>query len=162
MLLLVLLNLRGKFQSTLPTRGSDGLLSVQCHLFFLISIHAPHEGERRVGTGTRTKLTNISIHAPHEGERLHAVYTINKTLYNFNPRSPRGGATPCRFYKLSIIIISIHAPHEGERLAGGLADLTRELFQSTLPTRGSDNYLLITGHTRWISIHAPHEGERLV
>ncbi len=35
---------------------------------------------------------------------------------NFNPRSPQGGAT----------------------IAGGLADLTRELFQSTLPARGSD------------------------
>ena len=36
--------------------------------------------------------------------------------------------------------ISIHAPHEGERRCWptGLADLTRELFQSTLPTRGSD------------------------
>ena len=35
------------------------------------------------------------------------------------------------------------------------------IFQSTLPTRGSDNILHVTKQLNSISIHAPHEGERL-
>ena len=37
------------------------------------------------------------------------------------------------------IVVSIHAPHEGERLIENLsAGFCQGLFQSTLPTRGSD------------------------
>ncbi len=125
-----------------------------------ISIHAPHEGERPDGADNITDLAHISIHAPHEGERLLRLRGVavkgafQSTLptrgsdlvtdalkgedTDFNPRSPRGGAT--------------QAPrHKGRG----------QLFQSTLPTRGSD----VIRRTRWvaeqlISIHAPHEGER--
>ena len=84
-------NMGGTFQSTLPTRGSDGK-----------------------GRQCRPK-----------GE-------------NFNPRSPRGGAT---LYGAGITranIISIHAPHEGERPYAGRRCAESNIFQSTLPTRGSD------------------------
>ena len=37
-----------KFQSTLPTRGSDGGERLGQRAVFAISIHAPHEGERRL------------------------------------------------------------------------------------------------------------------
>ena len=58
---------------------------------------------------------------------------------NFNPRSPRGGATRRETERaLAYIKISIHAPHEGER----------QLAVSVLGTGAK------------ISIHAPHEGER--
>ena len=65
-------------------------------------------------------VINISIHAPHEGERhLGDAYVW--------------GAQG----------ISIHAPHEGERPCGAFATHNRkEIFQSTLPTRGSDPFLL--------------------
>ena len=46
-------------------------------------------------------------------------------------------------------------------LAARISKLEDKLFQSTLPTRGSDDFvdnLLVDGG---ISIHAPHEGERL-
>ena len=108
----------------------------------------------------RRRLKNVSIHAPHEGERPAGSAAIARATGSFNPRSPRGGAT-----------------------AGGLADLTRELFQSTLPTRGSDKAKYRPGASRTcfnprsprggatsisvrlivpctVSIHAPHEGER--
>ena len=56
---------------------------------------------------------------------------------NFNPRSPRGGAT-------------------GDTAAqNGVVS-----FQSTLPTRGSDNARAELLQHIIISIHAPHEGER--
>ena len=171
-----------------------------------ISIHAPHEGERRWGRqhhrsgayfnprsprggatveyfGDGAPVVGISIHAPHEGERpakeryRRIIITFQSTLptrgsdaphsrvlrcqYYFNPRSPRGGATPI-YKKITIERgISIHAPHEGERPAPRCGCWYRLAFQSTLPTRGSDadfvDDLLAAGG---ISIHAPHEGER--
>ena len=103
---------------------------------------------------------------------------------NFNPRSPRGGATLIAVHRHKPRGISIHAPHEGERHRGRLRLGRTGRFQSTLPTRGSDTLPLIFtldepyfnprsprgGATGWrivpqgqdvISIHAPHEGERL-
>ena len=104
---------------------------------------------------------------------------------DFNPRSPRGGATlAVIFFAGAVGTISIHAPHEGERLGcfcsgcnrylyfnprsprGGATQMLQDkydatLFQSTLPTRGSDLIRRNAArHTALISIHAPHEGER--
>ena len=61
-----------RFQSTLPTRGSDADAIVPC-----------------------------------------------AAMPNFNPRSPRGGATNYVICGAGIMYISIHAPHEGERPDGG-------------------------------------------
>ena len=59
--------------------------------------------------------------------------------------------------------VSIHAPHEGERLHCLIAGKTTVVFQSTLPTRGSDvGHINVCARVRTVSIHAPHEGERLV
>ena len=81
-----------RFQSTLPTRGSDDVVRTYIMCRDFISIHAPHEGERR-GFLCRQRLEGgISIHAPHEGERRICTATVT-TASNFNPRSPRGGAT---------------------------------------------------------------------
>ena len=63
----------------------------------------------------------------------------------FNPRSPRGGAT-IAVPKTSARIdkISIHAPHEGERLVRSKqSSRVMLLFQSTLPTRGSDSRITV-------------------
>ena len=81
---------------------------------------------------------------------------------DFNPRSPRGGATPHRGnIGGGDFAISIHAPHEGER-PSQFSSYTPAgaLFQSTLPTRGSDFIVFIASSAPLISIHAPHEGER--
>ena len=102
----------------------------------------------------------------------------------FNPRSPRGGATSGARNNSSHSDVSIHAPHEGERLDKMHTYELIEMFQSTLPTRGSDSRhlfhrrpdpcfnprsprggatkkALADGEMRYVSIHAPHEGERL-
>ena len=147
------------FQSTLPTRGSDEFMIGRQGSMESISIHAPHEGERRVRRNDSPAERQISIHAPHEGERptrstpVGVSFTFQSTLptrgsdvyggmvsvmsSNFNPRSPRGGATAMR---------SSSSP-------------TSE-FQSTLPTRGSDGARHRHRCRVGISIHAPHEGER--
>ena len=57
-----------KFQSTHPTRGCD--------------VHAPGNHQ----------LYQISIHAPHEGVRPRTSKPPMQKS-NFNPRTPRGGAT---------------------------------------------------------------------
>ncbi len=58
-----------KFQSTLPARGSDVKYVSGRTKKELISIHAPHEGERHGAGRLENGFYNISIHAPHEGER---------------------------------------------------------------------------------------------
>ena len=102
---------------------------------------------------------------------------------NFNPRSPRGGATSSKTCPIPSPSISIHAPHEGERQSDPDILAKYQKFQSTLPTRGSDSPTRRTGAVPMhfnprsprggatstlvnpgveidISIHAPHEGER--
>ena len=59
------------FQSTLPTRGSDVYTQLALPCDKIISIHAPHEGERRRIASYLPPEAGISIHAPHEGERLY-------------------------------------------------------------------------------------------
>ncbi len=106
------------FQSTLPTRGSDIKAFIHSLIGDDISIHAPHEGERHDGYCSFTNSNVISIHAPHEGER--------------------------HISSLSLFIshlISIHAPHEGERRSSSIFSIIFFRFQSTLPTRGSDQEL---------------------
>ena len=172
------------FQSTLPTRGSDKYSAEQLQGAF-ISIHAPHEGERQFPSGISIDNVPISIHAPHEGERPLPMCPARKDIsfqstlptrgsdgleliarqkeYHFNPRSPRGGAT------VKMAEIESKYPHFNPRSPRGGATLSPWLqqqrvyiFQSTLPTRGSDEYFFddMTGQ-KYISIHAPHEGERL-
>ena len=109
--------------------------------------------ERRLWEFQSTLPTRGSDVLDHSAEQ--------DNITDFNPRSPRGGATPWPSY----------------------SKLVEWIFQSTLPTRGSDGLLLLcfcqglnfnprsprggaTGFddsnlTRYgISIHAPHEGER--
>ena len=125
------------FQSTLPTRGSDEAIDAQAAQESKISIHAPHEGERLPRAVVYTRRSFISIHAPHEGERRYETY---------------GDCPDC--------YISIHAPHEGERLYPAVISKDFFTFQSTLPTRGSDDRRKDKLRGQKISIHAPHEGER--
>ena len=149
----------------------------------IISIHAPHEGERPRRSGAEIVGYTISIHAPHEGERRISIMMAQAPAH-FNPRSPRGGATRSASPPKHAQHISIHAPHEGERLRNVRPQNAEAVFQSTLPTRGSDvlggrrsplppidfnprsprggatSPRIIYAGEAGISIHAPHEGER--
>ena len=124
------------FQSTLPTRGSDksSALKLSCKNYF--NPRSPRGG----ATGLLARRVDMGRH--------------------FNPRSPRGGATHKGRLQPRRICISIHAPHEGERRPGCCTRTTQKPFQSTLPTRGSDNLASGELYADDISIHAPHEGER--
>ena len=123
------------FQSTLPTRGSD---CISCCLACCIA---------------------ISIHAPHEGER-RCVCMVCVHVVDFNPRSPRGGATNAPNRGYARVAISIHAPHEGERLCAVCRWLRQRDFNPRSPRGGATLTLQGRAHAHDISIHAPHEGER--
>ena len=108
-----------KFQSTLPTRGSDQI--------------ALRAGVMRPA---------ISIHAPHEGERLWTHLPPRHCGGYFNPRSPRGGATILWPKMISSPKFQSTLPTRGsDGCTISRRRLTR-LFQSTLPTRGSDIFSL--------------------
>ena len=125
-----------------------------------ISIHTPRKGSDIRAYVLGLTPAQISIHTPRKGSDLHSVPFMHDGC-NFNPRSPRGGATSRsasmssgrrisihaphegeRHYWRNIgggdIAISIHAPHEGERPIGTIKNYLEVIFQSTLPTRGSD------------------------
>ena len=126
-----------RFQSTHPTRGCDGYGKSGIHRLD-ISIHAPHEGVRRLG------------YAKDYVRQIH-----------FNPRTPRGGATITRMIVDNLLSISIHAPHEGVRQFVNPVQVVKAIsihaphegvrrnrfqffdsvaqFQSTHPTRGCDS-----------------------
>ena len=128
---------RCTFQSTLPTRGSDAMLTCAMPKIPIFQSTLPTRGSDASSLGTRNyhryfnprsprggatyqwiqvaRGTPISIHAPHEGERQSPLISAARRRH-FNPRSPRGGATAA--------------------LAAAVAEV--EKFQSTLPTRGSD------------------------
>ena len=199
-------SLPDRFQSTLPTRGSDEAAQSMKGSILYFNPRSPRGGATCYARLRMARGRIISIHAPHEGERLFHVVS-SCLFYNFNPRSPRGGATRYAIRNKATLLISIHAPHEGERPylrpraktsntyfnprspRGGatwprrLAENSMYLFQSTLPTRGSDSAyhsidnvvrhfnprsprggatdaVTYTPQTLTISIHAPHEGER--
>ena len=106
---------RGKFQSTLPTRGSDGLQHRHAILCRAISIHAPHEGERPSDQFYDIPVTLISIHAPHEGERRNCS-ALYFSFCAISIHAPHEGERPISFVPHGgNRAISIHAPHEGER-----------------------------------------------
>ena len=147
------------FQSTLPTRGSDGFNGCTS-AFNVISIHAPHEGERPHFRGDSGGDDIFQSTLPTRGSDTPCSMPRPKIVY-FNPRSPRGGATVIVVAYLSTILISIHAPHEGERRAYIRLCTARHNFNPRSPRGGatcSRAALYAMGH---ISIHAPHEGERL-
>ena len=78
------------FQSTHPTRGCD----FGCfHWLFSPQFQSTHptRGCDGINNGWARSIL-ISIHAPHEGVR-HVQRAVQLTYNNFNPRTPRGGAT---------------------------------------------------------------------
>ena len=148
-----------KFQSTLPARGSDSGPYPQRRQDCNFNPRSPRGGATLQGQRQNDRV-QISIHAPREGERLaisveymakeqfqstlpargsdRTQYLRSKEFYDFNPRSPRGGATFVFVLFAVLSSISIHAPREGERQLCRVADMLQDKFQSTLPARGSD------------------------
>ena len=106
------------FQSTLPTRGSDLMQLFYPIWMTLVSIHAPHEGERRIRCPTPVRRSAC-----------------------FNPRSPRGGATTKTIIAIVANMFQSTLPTRGSDYMTHAKPNRATKFQSTLPTRGSDAQL---------------------
>ena len=104
---------------------------------------------------------HISIHAPHEGER-HAFHSSSVYLFcNFNPRSPRGGATIFLPHGQRVDHdFNPRSPRGGATRCRRRCSAGRNGFQSTLPTRGSDLPFLrpITINTSHFNPRSPRGG----
>ena len=80
-----------RFQSTLPTRGSDMVAHRRLERD-LISIHAPHEGERHFLGYINLWKFGFQSTLPTRGSDW-CISSRSQAAPHFNPRSPRGGAT---------------------------------------------------------------------
>ena len=172
------------FQSTLPTRGSDGwhtdllrmrrnfnprsprggatpINGIDCPKTVYFNPRSPRGGATTQGRGNCGLHGNFNPRSPRGGATVPSS-TGSYHRNDFNPRSPRGGATRgdgCG---------SAPDGHFNPRSPrGGATPLSFSfvifwyIFQSTLPTRGSDVPHFALAEAVPISIHAPHEGERL-
>ena len=149
-----------------------------------VSIHAPREGERHEWGWKGWLSAEVSIHAPREGERRQTPSVSIRGVKRFQSTLPaRGSDTTHPAGGGREGGVSIHAPREGERRAppgtsapsnrfnprsprGGATSTLGALllafqFQSTLPARGSDPFVVRVHIHDDVSIHAPREGERL-
>ncbi len=151
----------GKFQSTLPTRGSDiatgagGLANVR------FNPRSPRGGATTRINKHRRSTNSFNPRSPRGGA-TSARCTSRKRLCRFNPRSPRGGATVTQRSLFIVPMFQSTLPTRGSDGSPASFRHTAYGFQSTLPTRGSDAafaHLLALQFA--VSIHAPHEGERL-
>ena len=148
-----------------------------------ISIHAPHEGERRLSECHKRLNKIISIHAPHEGERLanfnkiinmeqfqstlptrgsdSPTSTKSSTWSNFNPRSPRGGATQRQQrFQYQPQVFQSTLPTRGSDLFVNRRSCANAYFNPRSPRGGATTPVSTIATLAAISIHAPHEGER--
>ena len=125
------------FQSTLPTRGSDGYDCGKADGICDFNPRSPRGGATIAPDRYNSSKNDFNPRSPRGGATA-TLYLGTASPSYFNPRSPRGGATNARAELLQHIIISIHAPHEGERLFCHFVSSCLFIFQSTLPTRGSD------------------------
>ena len=149
-----------KFQSTLPTRGSDARRLPLCYSPLYFNPRSPRGGATFFRFCPKSRAAFQST-LPTRGSDKYFAGPIPRGV-GFNPRYPRGGATEAQGYIVHHKQISIHAPHEGER-PSQFSSYTPagNLFQSTLPTRGSDLHIRsIQKGSPAISIHAPRKGER--
>ena len=131
-----------QFQSTLPTRGSDWGQTALLLQYDHFNPRSPRGGATMKDWKAAVR-TWISIHAPHEGERRWRRIPHPRFLSYFNPRSPRGGATRTHGRrKNSNAYFNPRSPRGGATRPYQ-ARFCRCEFQSTLPTRGSDSQIFI-------------------
>ena len=130
---------QSKFQSTLPTRGSDPRHNTQSRPPRGFNPRSPRGGATRHQHKLYISYRMFQSTLPTRGSDHMAAASRQRGKSCFNPRSPRGGATKQDSVIMGEAKVSIHAPHEGERLGAGGGLHCRPLFQSTLPTRGSDH-----------------------
>ena len=151
---------RNRFQSTLPTRGSDVKYVSGRTKKELVSIHAPHEGERRISPCGQSPCRAFQSTLPTRG----SDNTIAKGMapsVEFQSTLPTRGSDKIKPLAQGAGRVSIHAPHEGERHWQRFsAYICRASFNPRSPRGGATWFSHKCCLVMKVSIHAPHEGER--
>ena len=88
------------------------------------------------------------------------VQSTTRHKDDFNPRTPRGGATSAARKRSTHIYFNPRTPRGGATNAEHGKVKSYQIFQSTHPTRGCDVHVGCVDRIKHISIHAPHEGVR--
>ena len=126
-----------------------------------ISIHAPHEGERRPDPGAAgVRHGDFNPRSPRGGATW-PTWASWWSAWNFNPRSPRGGATPPdRRRSASVSHFNPRSPRGGATAYAAHQCADHVDFNPRSPRGGATFMIGRQGSMESISIHAPHEGER--
>ena len=127
-----------------------------------ISIHAPHEGERRCWpTGGLRAQAGFQSTLPTRGSDI-AGGLADLTRELFQSTLPtRGSDANGAYDAIARDKFQSTLPTRGSDPPAKRRRMEWHRFQSTLPTRGSDTHIAKWIWPKMISIHAPHEGERL-
>ena len=175
---------RHEFQSTLPARGSDLTRTNHTSRTGRFNPRSPRGGATWCSRGRSIRVCTFQSTLPARGSDVAvpairtAIAEFQSTLpargsdglrshgfrsrRRFNPRSPRGGATPPAMVSKPSADVSIHAPREGERRTA-MGRGPQQAFEVSIhapregerPGLGVGQALHVT-----VSIHAPREGER--
>ena len=149
----------GGFQSTLPSRGAaPAFLPQPCpqHHFNPRSTR----GERLKRPAILASDANFNPRSPRGGATETALDT-SKLSCNFNPRSPRGERPSILPTSGDHAQISIHAPREGSDEPPPPNPRRQSTISIHAPREGSDSIYSSFSSARVISIHAPREGSDL-
>ena len=152
-----------KFQSTLPARGSDRQAFVCSLLQPYFNPRSPRGGATSICPQECTPTADFNPRSPRGGATFMPATSAEPTSkfqstlpargsdgdwitlelpQGISIHAPREGERPLSssVYVATKPSISIHAPREGERLSEVRGLRVCDIFQSTLPTRGSDAY----------------------
>ena len=103
----------------------------------MVSIHAPHEGERPKFDKSNYSKAKFQSTLPTRGSDFaENVFVVSYAC--FNPRSPRGGATLFAVACAKVDAFQSTLPTRGSDGTKTVVKCKKGTFQSTLPTRGSD------------------------
>ena len=111
--------------------------------FAHISIHAPRKGERRFSRSSLTLSFNFNPRSP-QGGATRSIGCLWPCRNNFNPRSPQGGATQAVKECLGDEEFQSTLPARGSDTRAAASTPRASRFQSTLPARGSDAACVVT------------------
>ena len=124
---------RSEFQSTPSAREGDAL-TIRVTSTELTFQSTPSARESDLPSRPALPPGGVSIHAFREGRRpRHGCAACRTTC--FNPRLPRGKATPTGARWRSKSVVSIHAFREGRRQSDGSSNGRGQEFQSTPSAR---------------------------
>ena len=129
----------GLFQSTLPTRGSDRAPARGAAALGDFNPRSPRGGATSAALACFTLSVLFQSTLPTRGSDDAGRWAAYGHRRDFNPRSPRGGATEAiKVIKEYLQYFNPRSPRGGATPWPSYSKLVEWIFQSTLPTRGSD------------------------